>query len=97
MFSHKDKQNLKVNALVCVLQANEYNYAKSLWDDEEAWKKIWITKNMRKWVLLYLLRSQQIKARLKQKQEQIQTNAKCKKIVKRKGQDKAKNQVKGKT
>ena len=38
-FNHKDKKNLKANALVCILQANEYNYAKFLWDDEEAWKK----------------------------------------------------------
>jgi hypothetical protein len=35
MFKNKDKQDLKANAFICVLQANEYNYAKSLWDDEE--------------------------------------------------------------
>ena len=88
---------MRANALVCVLQANEYNYAKSLWDDEEAWKKAWITKKMRKWALLYPLRSQQTKARLKRKREDEQTNTECKKIVRRKGQDKAKNRVKGKT
>ena len=97
MFNIKDKQVVRANALVCVLQANEYNYAKFLWDDEEAWKKTWITKKMRKWAFFYPLPSQQTKAKLKRIREETQTNAKCKKIVKRKGQGKAKNQVKGKT
>ena len=88
---------MRANALVCVLQANEYNYAKSLWDDKEAWKKAWITKKMRKWALLYPLWSQQTKARLKRKREETQTNVKCKKIVKRKGEGQAKNQVQVKT
>jgi hypothetical protein len=35
-FNIKDKQVVRVNALICVLQANEHNYAKSLWNDEEA-------------------------------------------------------------
>ena len=52
---------------------------------------------MKKWALIYPLRSQQTKARLKRKREEVQTNEKCNKIVKRKGQGKAKNQVKGKT
>jgi hypothetical protein len=85
---------MRANALVCVLQANEYNYAKSLWDDEKIWKKTWITKNVRNWAFFYPLRSQQTKARLKQKRKKIQTNAECKKIVNRKRQGKAKNQVK---
>ena len=88
---------MKANILIYILQANEYNYVKSLWDDEEAWKRTWITKKMRKWALLYPLRNQQTKARLKRKQDEVQTNVECKKIVKDKGQDKAKNQVKGKT
>ena len=88
---------MRANALVCVLQANEYNYAKGLWDDEEAWKNTWITKKMRKWALLYPLRSQQTKARLKRKREETQTDPKSKKTVKRKGQGKAKNQAKVKT
>ena len=87
---------MRVNALICVLQANKYKYAKFLWDDEEALKKTWITKNMRKWALLYPLQSQQAKAKLKQKREKTQSNAECKKINKCKEQDKAKNQVKGK-
>jgi hypothetical protein len=52
---------------------------------------------MRKWAILYPFRIQRTKARLKRKQEETQTNAKSKKIVKRKGQNKAKNQVKDKT
>ena len=78
---------------IYILKFNEYNYVKSLWVDEEAW----ITKKMRKWAFFYPFRSRQTKVRLKQKREEIQTNAKCKKIVKRKGRDKAKNQVKDKT
>ncbi len=97
MFNNKDNEGIKANALVCVLQANEYNYAKFLWDDEEEWKKAWITKKMRKWALLYPLRSQQSKARQKRKQEEAETSAKRKKIGKSKGQSKAKNQVKDKT
>ena len=47
MFNIKDKQVVRANAFVYVFQANEYNYAKSLWNYEDSWKKTWITKKWR--------------------------------------------------
>lgn len=53
----------RAKALAAVLQANEFDYANSLYDDEEEWKKQWIHKKMAKWALLYPIRRQQTQDR----------------------------------
>ena len=50
--------------LIHLLQANDFYYEKTLWENEIMWKEEWKVKQMDKWKLLHPLRTKKIQERI---------------------------------
>ena len=58
---HEDES---VHKLVKLLQANEDNYARLLWEDEGKWKELWKKSKLREYKLDHFYREQKNKTKV---------------------------------
>lgn len=77
----------RAEALFCLLQFNEYEYAKNLWEHEEDWKATWIAKKMGHWTLFHSWR-------VKQRKLESTSTGCTQKTTKGRGKSKAKSKGK---
>ena len=53
--------------LIHLLQANDFYYGKTLWENEIMWKEEWKVKQMRKWKLLHPLKTKEMQERIQKR------------------------------